>query len=206
MTRRLRGSTSNPTLREWDTLTCTLGFSFFSFPPSHHTIYPFLITRLFLLITSRDYDSGVNSHSIMIKTCSSSSSRRECFKPTRSSSPAREEKSKYVDHLYHLRERCYSMINRIMYTRPSGSLAPKCVIEGHFKIIWSLACLGTSLAVSPDETMAVSGSLDGRLWLWNIKKGRMVGDLWEGHNGQGRCLDWSPNVLEIASGSTDSTI
>ncbi|KAG1791877.1 WD40-repeat-containing domain protein [Suillus plorans] len=165
------------TIREWDTLTCTLGFSFFSLPPSHHTIYPFLITRLFLLI-----------------------------KPTKFSSPARKEKSKYVDHLYHLRGRCYSMINRIMYTRPSASLAPKCVIEGHSKIIWSLACLGTSLAVSPDETMVVSGSLDGRLWLWNIKKGRMVGDPWEGHNGQVRCLDWSPNVLEIASGSTDGTI
>ncbi|KAG2059923.1 WD40 repeat-like protein [Suillus hirtellus] len=63
-----------------------------------------------------------------------------------------------------------------------------------------------SMAVSPDETVVVSGSIDGRLRLWNIKKGSVVGDPWEGHNGQVRCLDWSPNALEIASGSSDGTI
>jgi hypothetical protein len=39
-----------------------------------------------------------------------------------------------------------------------------------------------------------------------MKKGSMVGDPWEGHNGPVRCLDWSPNSLEIASGSEDGTI
>ncbi|KAG2059922.1 WD40 repeat-like protein [Suillus hirtellus] len=63
-----------------------------------------------------------------------------------------------------------------------------------------------SVAVSPDDTMVVSGSTDGRLRLWNIKKGSVVGDPWEGHNGQVMCLDWSPNALEIASGSNDGTI
>jgi len=33
-----------------------------------------------------------------------------------------------------------------------------------------------SLAVSPDETMVVSGSASGRLRLWNIKEGRVVSD------------------------------
>ncbi|KAG2067077.1 WD40 repeat-like protein [Suillus decipiens] len=63
-----------------------------------------------------------------------------------------------------------------------------------------------SMAVSPDETMVVSGSTDGRLRLWDIKKGSMVGDPWEGHDDQVKCLDWSPNALEIASGSEDGTI
>ncbi|KAG2049040.1 WD40 repeat-like protein [Suillus hirtellus] len=96
-----------------------------------------------------------------------------------------------------------------MYTRSAGSLAPKCVIEGHSKIIWSLACLRTSLAVSLDETMVLSGSLDGRLWLWNIKKGRMVGDPWEGHNGQVRDSKWIDRrhhtTLELGYWSTNST-
>jgi len=64
-----------------------------------------------------------------------------------------------------------------------------------------------SIAVSPDETMAMSGSADGRLRVWNIKEGRMVGDPWEmPHTATVRCLDWSPNGLEIASGSDDGTV
>jgi WD40 repeat protein len=63
-----------------------------------------------------------------------------------------------------------------------------------------------SLAVSPDQTMVVSGSIDGRLRLWNVKEGDVVGDPWEGHSASVRCLDWSPNTREVASGSEDGTI
>ena len=63
-----------------------------------------------------------------------------------------------------------------------------------------------SIAVSPDDTMAASGSIDGRLRVWNIREGRMVGDPLEGHKHAVRCLDWSPNGLEIASGSVDGTV
>jgi len=34
----------------------------------------------------------------------------------------------------------------------------------------------------------------------------MVGDPWEMHTAAARCLDWSPNGLEIASRSQDSTV
>ncbi|KAG2742051.1 WD40 repeat-like protein [Suillus brevipes Sb2] len=63
-----------------------------------------------------------------------------------------------------------------------------------------------SIAVHLDDTAVVSGSLDGRLRLWNIKEGSMIGDPWEGHDAAVRCLDWSPDALEIASGSEDGTI
>ncbi|KAG2738533.1 WD40 repeat-like protein [Suillus brevipes Sb2] len=47
---------------------------------------------------------------------------------------------------------------------------------------------------------------NGRLRLWNIKEGSMIGDPWEGHDAPVRCLDWSPDAREIASGSQDGTI
>ncbi|KIK35525.1 hypothetical protein CY34DRAFT_62459, partial [Suillus luteus UH-Slu-Lm8-n1] len=63
-----------------------------------------------------------------------------------------------------------------------------------------------SIALRLDDTMVVSGSVDGRLRLWNIKEGNMIGDPWEGHDAAVRCLDWSPDALEIVSGSQDGTI
>ena len=62
------------------------------------------------------------------------------------------------------------------------------------------------LTVSADGTMVVSGGVDGRLRLWNIKEGKMVGDPWERHTAPAGCLDWSPNGLEIVSGSEDGTV
>jgi WD40 repeat protein len=46
-----------------------------------------------------------------------------------------------------------------------------------------------SMAVCPDQTMVVSGSRDGRLRLWNVEEGGVVGDPWEGHGAPVRCLD-----------------
>ncbi|KAJ8596091.1 WD40 repeat-like protein, partial [Rhizopogon salebrosus TDB-379] len=63
-----------------------------------------------------------------------------------------------------------------------------------------------SLAVSPDQTMVMSGGADGRLRLWDVKGGRVVSNPLEGHSASVRCLDWSPNAREVASGSEDGTI
>ncbi|KAG2747529.1 WD40 repeat-like protein [Suillus brevipes Sb2] len=63
-----------------------------------------------------------------------------------------------------------------------------------------------SMAISQDDSTVVSGSGDGRLRLWNIKKGSVVGNPWEGHDSSVRCLDWTANGQEVASGSEDGTI
>jgi WD40 repeat protein len=63
-----------------------------------------------------------------------------------------------------------------------------------------------SIAVHLNDTIVVSGNIDGRIRLWNINEGSMIGEPWEGHTATVRCLDWSPNALEIASGSEDGTI
>ncbi|KAG2748013.1 WD40 repeat-like protein [Suillus brevipes Sb2] len=62
-----------------------------------------------------------------------------------------------------------------------------------------------AMVVSPNQAMFVCGSMDGKLRLWDIAEGSMVGDPWEG-DAAVWCLDWSPDGQVIASGSEDSTI
>ncbi|KIK34154.1 hypothetical protein CY34DRAFT_54660, partial [Suillus luteus UH-Slu-Lm8-n1] len=62
-----------------------------------------------------------------------------------------------------------------------------------------------TIALSPDGLMAAGACGDGRVRLWNIKEGSLVGPPWEG-NDRVRCLDWSPNGAEVAGGSEDGTI
>ncbi|KAG2738062.1 hypothetical protein P692DRAFT_201910484 [Suillus brevipes Sb2] len=59
-----------------------------------------------------------------------------------------------------------------------------------------------TIAVSPDGLMVA----DGRVRLWNIEEGSLVGHPWEGNNDEVLCLDWSPNGTEVAGGSQDGTI
>ncbi|KIK42319.1 hypothetical protein CY34DRAFT_805062, partial [Suillus luteus UH-Slu-Lm8-n1] len=62
------------------------------------------------------------------------------------------------------------------------------------------------MAVSPDGLMVVGKCRDGRVRLWNIKEGRLIGQPWEGNDVQVMCLDWSPNGAEVAGGLEDGTI
>ncbi|KAJ8590859.1 WD40 repeat-like protein [Rhizopogon salebrosus TDB-379] len=101
---------------------------------------------------------------------------------------------------------------------PAGSLTPECIIEGHSDCIWSLACVGTGCNI-------MSASSDGSIRQWKrdrepvgepwksdgratmaLERGGVVGNPWEGHSDTVRCLDWSPNAKEIASGSQDGII
>ncbi|KIK35293.1 hypothetical protein CY34DRAFT_812266 [Suillus luteus UH-Slu-Lm8-n1] len=63
------------------------------------------------------------------------------------------------------------------------------------------------IAVSLDGLMAAGACGDGRVRLWNIKEGSLVGPPLEGNiNDRVGCLDWSPNGAELAGGSEDGTI
>src|SRR6267154_1882016 len=54
--------------------------------------------------------------------------------------------------------------------RPVGSLTPECVMEGHSKVILSLACAGASYNI-------VSASDDGSIRQWK-RYGEQVGKPW----------------------------
>jgi WD40 repeat protein len=41
---------------------------------------------------------------------------------------------------------------------------------------------------------------------WNIKERNMVDDTWDGHTDPARCLDWSPDDLEIVDGLQDGAV
>jgi WD40 repeat protein len=62
------------------------------------------------------------------------------------------------------------------------------------------------MAVSLDGLKVVGACGDGKVRLWNIKEGSLVGQPWEGNNDRVLCLDWSPNGAEVAGGSQDGTI
>ncbi|KAG2737829.1 hypothetical protein P692DRAFT_201652579, partial [Suillus brevipes Sb2] len=60
--------------------------------------------------------------------------------------------------------------------------------------------------LSIDGLKVVGACEDGRVRLWSIKEGSLVGQPWEGNNDRVKCLDWSPNGAEVAGGLDDGTI
>ncbi|KIK42306.1 hypothetical protein CY34DRAFT_805050 [Suillus luteus UH-Slu-Lm8-n1] len=83
------------------------------------------------------------------------------------------------------------------WTRAGKPLGKPFGIEGGLEHI---------MAVSPDGLMVAGACGDGRVRLWDIKEGSLVGQPWEGNHDGAMCLDWSPNGAEVAGGSQDGTI
>jgi WD40 repeat protein len=79
--------------------------------------------------------------------------------------------------------------------RPVGSLTPECIIKGHSKYIWSLACLGTSCNI-------MSASEDGSIRQW-IRDEEPVGEPWRSNGAEVVSMAVCPDESMVVSGSAD---
>ncbi|KAG2738070.1 hypothetical protein P692DRAFT_20508161, partial [Suillus brevipes Sb2] len=79
--------------------------------------------------------------------------------------------------------------------RPTGSLTPECIIEGHSECIWSLACLDSNGNI-------FSTSNDGSIRQWK-KDGEPVGKPLNSHGARIGSLALSPDGSMVVSGSAD---
>ncbi|CAL1289348.1 unnamed protein product [Larinioides sclopetarius] len=61
------------------------------------------------------------------------------------------------------------------------------------------------MAISKDGTLAVSGSKDNLLKVWNLTTGE-VNQTLDGHSGPITCIAFAPNGLFVVSGSEDTTL
>ncbi|KAJ8580024.1 WD40 repeat-like protein [Rhizopogon salebrosus TDB-379] len=82
--------------------------------------------------------------------------------------------------------------------RPVGSLTPECIIEGHSKCIWSLACVGTGCNI-------MSASEDGSIRQW-ISDGKPVGELWRSDGVGVGSMAVCPDETMVVSGSADGRL
>jgi WD40 repeat protein len=82
--------------------------------------------------------------------------------------------------------------------RPTGSLTPECIIEGHSACIWSLACVGTGCNI-------MSASDDGSIRWW-IRDGEPVGEPWKSDGRGIGSMAVCPNETMVVSGSADGRL
>ncbi|KIK32402.1 hypothetical protein CY34DRAFT_156302, partial [Suillus luteus UH-Slu-Lm8-n1] len=82
--------------------------------------------------------------------------------------------------------------------RPAGSLTPECVIEGHSRCIWSLACLKACCNV-------ISASEDGSIRQWK-RDGGPVGKPWYGDGGGIASMAISSDETMVVCGSADGRL
>ena len=64
----------------------------------------------------------------------------------------------------------------------------------------------TSVAITPDGSRIVSGSLDATIRIWDLAKGTPVGEPLTGHAGEVTAVAVTPDGRRIVSGSLDATI
>ncbi|KAG2751462.1 WD40 repeat-like protein [Suillus brevipes Sb2] len=102
---------------------------------------------------------------------------------------------------------CLRTSGDILSASSDGSIRQSAKDGGHLGKLWhGDSGMVISTALCPDESMLVSGSIDGKIQLWNTKKRNMVGKPWKAHRDVVRYLHWSPSAVEIVSGSHDGTI
>lgn len=101
--------------------------------------------------------------------------------------------SYFVDHITRT-----TSWKKPMPDRQAGSLTPECVIEGHSKCIWDIACLGSSCSI-------MSSSSDGSIHRWT-RDGEPIGKPWGSDGGVVGSIGVSPDESMVVSGSADGRI
>jgi WD40 repeat protein len=102
---------------------------------------------------------------------------------------------------------CLRTSGDILSASSDCSIRQSATDGGHSGRLWhGDSGMVISIALCPDESMLVSGNIDGKIQLWNTKEGNMVGKPWKAHRDVVRYLHWSPSAVEIVSGSHDGTI
>ncbi|KAJ8584199.1 WD40 repeat-like protein [Rhizopogon salebrosus TDB-379] len=81
---------------------------------------------------------------------------------------------------------------------PVGGLTPECIIEGHSKCIWSLACVGTGCKI-------MSASEDGSIRQW-IRDGEPVGEPWRSDGAEVSSMAVCPDETMVVSGSANGRL
>jgi WD40 repeat protein len=85
-----------------------------------------------------------------------------------------------------------------MPEHPPGSLTSECIIDGHSKVIWSLAFVGTDCNV-------MSASEDGSIRQWT-RDGKTIGQPWRSNGGGVTSITVSPDETMVVSGSEDGRL
>lgn len=104
--------------------------------------------------------------------------------------PRNDERASY-EELLKLAEKC-EIVN------PNNPANSSAILKGHTDVI-------NCLAISSDNSLLASGSLDNTLRLWKLPSGQELNKL-EGHTGAINCLAMTPDNKLLISGSADGTL
>ena len=83
--------------------------------------------------------------------------------------------------------------------QPAQWTAPRLVLRGHIRLV-------SSVALSPNGNLVISGSDDNTVRIWDVTSGEAIGQPLRGHDDSVSSVAFSPDGKLVASGSKDKTV